>query len=237
MTLTSMLKKNEQDKKEADRVKREWISGISHDLKTPLTYISGYSSMLMKEVYPWSEEERKEFLSIIHRKADHLRELVQDLNQTVHDQIPLQRVEMDLIELVRRVAADIISAPWAADYFLTIDSMPEQLRMNCDPKLLTRALRNLLINAIAHNPAGTEIAIFIAQREPKMAEIRVEDNGVGFDETNQSHMNQGFPSSSRSGLGISIAKQLIQSHGGELSIRSQRDKGTTITIQMPTESI
>ncbi|GAA0852691.1 hypothetical protein GCM10008915_71380 [Bifidobacterium pullorum subsp. gallinarum] len=239
MTLTSTLKQIEQDKRDAEQVKREWISGISHDLKTPLTYISGYSSMLMNEGYPWSEEERKEFLSIIHQKADHLRELVQDLNETIDDQIPIQREDLDLIELVRRIAADVISAPGATNYFLTIDSKPERLRLKCDSKLLTRALRNLLVNAIAHNPAGTEITIRITQNESQVVELSVEDNGVGFsfNEANQKHFDQDSPSSGRSGLGLSIARQFIQSLGGELTIRSQKNQGTSITIQLPTETI
>lgn len=236
MILTSTLMQNEQDKREAEQVKREWISGISHDLKTPLTYISGYSSMLVDEGYPWSEEERKEFLYIIHQKANHLRELVQDLNQTVYDQIPVQREDMDLIELVRRIAADIISAPWAANYFLTIDSIPELLRIKSDSKLLTRALHNLLVNAIVHNPAGTEIKIGITLHESQMVELRVEDNGVGFS-FNETIVDQEFPSSSRSGLGLSIARQLIQALDGELTISSQKNQGTTITIKLPTETI
>jgi signal transduction histidine kinase len=232
LLLTNTLKENHQDKLKSEQVKQEWIRGISHDLKTPLTYISGYSAMLLNPGYEWSDAEQKEFQSIIGQKAAHLQELVQDLNETVHAQIPVKKEDVDLIELVRRTLADVGSAPWASGYSLLLDSKPIGLVVSCDSRLLMRALRNLLVNAIVHNPEGTEIVVHIKRDGDQIAEIVVVDNGNGISDT----LAEGeYASSSQghSGLGLSIARQLIEAHGGKLSVLSQINKGTSISIQLP----
>ncbi|MFD1954171.1 sensor histidine kinase [Paenibacillus thailandensis] len=220
-TLASTLEANEKALQQAEQTKREWIRGISHDLKTPLTYISGYSNMLISKEYRWSEAEREEFLAIIQQKAAHVQELVQDLNETVHGQIPLRAEKVDIVELVRRTVADVGSAPWANGYLFRMDSELSQIPADCDPKLLTRAIRNLLVNAVVHNSEGTTIAVRVS-RLREAAEIRIEDNGTGFSETAE-----------HSGLGLSIAKQLIEAHGGTLTVHSKPNEGTTLSIGLP----
>ncbi|MFE5319256.1 sensor histidine kinase [Paenibacillus sp. NPDC056579] len=227
--LSSTLRRNEEALQESEQVKREWIRGISHDLKTPLTYISGYSAMLMNSEYRWSVEEQKEFLSIIHQKAVHLQELVQDLNETPHGQIPLKVEKTDIVELVRRTVADVSSAPWATGYLFTMNPEPDRIWVTCDPKLMTRAIRNLLVNAVVHNPEGTKIAVRISQRHDRTTEIQIEDNGVGFGEMRGLNDET---SSARSGLGLSIANKLIEAHDGHLVVHSKPSEGTTLSIRL-----
>ncbi|MBW7454397.1 sensor histidine kinase [Paenibacillus sepulcri] len=233
LLLTNTLKENHQDKLKSEQVKQEWIQGISHDLKTPLTYISGYSAMLLNPGYQWSEAEQKEFQSVIGQKAAHLQELVQDLNENIHTQIPIKLNEVDLIELVRRTLADVSSAPWASGYSLMLDSSETLgLVVSCDSKLLMRSLRNLLVNAIVHNPEGTEIEVHIKRGGDQIAEIDVVDNGIGINDSLSKGENA-TSSQGRSGLGLSIAKQLIEAHGGKMSVMSQINKGTSISIKLP----
>ncbi|MDQ0058765.1 sensor histidine kinase [Paenibacillus harenae] len=224
--LASTLKANEEALRQSEQTKREWIRGISHDLKTPLTYISGYSNMLINKEYGWSEAERLEFLTIIQQKADHLQELVQDLNETVHGQIPLRTERVDLVEIVRRTAADVGSAPWASGYLLRLDSESDLIMADCDPRLIMRAIRNLLVNAVVHNPEGTMITVRIMQRPDRTAEIRIEDNGIGFND-----------SVDRPGLGLSIAKQLVEAHGGKMNVHSKPNEGTSLSIRLQAEHI
>lgn len=228
--LAVTLQKNEEDLRGSEQAKEEWIRGISHDLKTPLTYITGYSTILMNQEYNWSEVERREFLSIIQQKAVHLQELVQDLNENIQGQLPLKKDKTDLIELARRAVADISSAPWANGHLFIMDSEQRRIIVDCDPKLLTRAIRNLLVNAVIHNPQGTEIAVFMFVNG-NTAEIRIQDNGVGFSESGV-HGDAVTTSSKREGLGLSIAKQIIHAHGGELKVSSRPDEGTSITIKL-----
>ncbi|MCC3373714.1 sensor histidine kinase KdpD [Cohnella sp. REN36] len=229
--LAATLENNKKELQQSERAKQEWIRGISHDLKTPLTYISGYSTMLLNPEYRWSDAERREFLSVIQQKAAHLQELVLDLNESLQGQVPLKKEETDLVELVRRTVADVGSAPWAAGYPFGMDAEPDSLIVCCDPKLLTRAVRNLLVNAVVHNPEGTEISVRISRLHDRSAEIRIEDNGVGF--SAKPVPSGAAASSGRLGLGMSIARQLIEAHGGDLSVISKPNEGTFLSIRLP----
>ncbi|MBP0725423.1 HAMP domain-containing histidine kinase [Bacillus sp. RG28] len=229
--LAGTLKKNENDLQKSEQAKQEWIRGISHDLKTPLTYISGYSTMLINKEYRWSKTEEMEFLAIIQQKAVHLQELVQDLNETIQGQIPLKKEKEDLVELVRRAVADVGSAPWATGHQFTMEPAPHAILGLYDSKLLTRATRNLLVNAVVHNPGGTEIKVCVSLLNNQTAEIRIEDNGIGFNEAIVK--DDAAASSQHSGLGLSIAKQLVAAHGGDLVITSKRDEGTSLSIKLP----
>ncbi|MET3292131.1 UNVERIFIED_CONTAM: signal transduction histidine kinase [Brevibacillus sp. OAP136] len=230
--LAKTLQKNKTDLQESEQAKQEWIRGISHDLKTPLTYISCYSAMLINTEYQWSEAEKREFLFIISQKAAHLQELVQDLNETIHGKIALKAEQVDIVELVRRSVADVSSGPWATNYLFSMDEQPCEIPLTCDPKLLTRAIRNLLVNAVVHNPEGTKIAVRISQLQDQTTEIQVEDNGIGFSQTLAKN-DTAITSSERSGLGLSIAKQLIEAHGGNLIIISKPNEGTSLSIRLP----
>lgn len=233
--LGSTLQNNEKALREAEQSKQEWIRGISHDLKTPLTYISGYSAMLVHPDYRWSETEKSDFLSVIQQKAAHLQELVEDLNETVNGPIPLNAENTDIVELVRRTVADVSSAPWAAGYAFVMDSEPEQLSISCDPKLMTRAIRNLLVNAVIHNPEDTRIEARIKLLDHRIAEIRIKDNGVGFNQHAARVTIQ--PTSEHAGLGLSIAKKFIEAHGGTIMVQSSLGEGTSILIRLKAEHI
>jgi signal transduction histidine kinase len=186
---------------------------------------------LINSEYGWSAAEQREYLSIIQQKAAHLQELVQDLNETMHGQIPLKAEDADIVELVRRTMADVSSAPWATGYLFTLDPGPDRIWVTCDPKLMTRAIRNLLVNAVVHNPEGTKIAVRISQLHDRTTEIRIEDNGVGFSETlGQNH--EDLTSSAHSGLGLFIANKFIEAHGGNLVVHSKPSEGTTLSIRL-----
>ncbi|WP_084134426.1 sensor histidine kinase [Paenibacillus harenae] len=229
--LAGTLQNNEKALRESEQMKQVWIRGISHDLKTPLTYISGYSAMLTNPEYQWSEAEKREFLSVIQQKAAHLQELVQDLNENIQGHIPLLPETADIVEFVRRAVADVSSAPWANGYHFRMDSEPYPIPVSCDPKLMMRAIRNLLVNAVVHNPEGTKITVRVALLQDGMTEIRIEDNGIGFSETLVKNTAE-ITSSGRSGLGLSIAKQLIEAHGGQFIVASKPGEGTSLSIRL-----
>lgn len=108
-TLTNTLRQNELDKKRLDQLKREWVAGISHDLKTPLTYINGYSTLLLSPKYKWENKDKERFSREIQQKSNHLIELIQDLNLSLQldEGIPLSLSKHNLVEFVRRVVADV----------------------------------------------------------------------------------------------------------------------------------
>lgn len=240
-TLTHTLDRNRRERKKLEQLKQEWIAGISHDLKTPLTYITGYSTMLSTPEFQWSPNKQQEFLLEIQRKAQHMNELIQDLNlsfQLEASKFPLNKEMTDLVELVRRTVADVASAPWAEDYHLSLETVETRLELSIDPKLIQRALRNLLVNSIVHNPKGTKIRVTIQ----KLTEIRIaiEDNGKGMEEETLKHLFQKYyrgtstdAHSEGTGLGMAIAQQLITAHQGRLQVQSRVNEGTTFEIFFP----
>ena len=240
-TLTHTLENNHRERKKMERMKKEWMAGVSHDLKTPLTYLTGYSTMLLSNRFQWSEEKQKEFLLEIQGKAEHMNELIQDLNLSFRlegSNFPLEMENRDVVELVRRTVADVASAPWANGYHLTLEAVESRLDMRIDPKLFQRALRNLLVNSIIHNPKGTRIRVTLQKHTD--VEITIEDNGKGMDEETVEHLFQKYyrgtstdAISEGTGLGMAVAQQLISAHNGRIHVKSRVNEGTTLQILFP----
>ncbi|RUT41443.1 HAMP domain-containing histidine kinase [Paenibacillus anaericanus] len=240
-TLADVLETSKQARSHSDNMQKEWIAGISHDLKTPLTYIKGYSSMLLTPHYEWNTEEKTKFLMEIEHKADHMQELIGDLNLSFRmddQQLPLNLEPTDLVEYVKRIMVDVANDPRAVGYNLSFEADEPYLEKLLDIKLLGRALNNLLLNAILHNPAGTKVHIQITRTTH--LNIRITDDGIGMDEESLEGLfnkyYRGTTTDSRSegtGLGMAIAKQLVLAHGGDIRVTSTVNVGTSITLMLP----
>ncbi|MFJ7950674.1 sensor histidine kinase [Lysinibacillus sp. NPDC096418] len=237
--LTEILKRNDLERAELEKMRKEWTAGISHDLKTPLTYIKGYSFMLTSTEHEWSEQERKEFASLIKKQAIHMENIIEDLNTVFHfdhGHFPLNLKRQDISQFIHGIVIEMTENPLLKQKNIsiginTIQSVP----FTFDEQMLKRAINNLLMNAIIHNPNDTEIMISV-EKSDKL-EIRISDNGVGMNnETRQNLFNRYFRGTSTkipsegTGLGMSIAKQLIEAHQGSISVDSTVNKGTVIHI-------
>lgn len=243
--LSNSLKQAERDRNKLEEAKRDWIAGISHDLKTPLTYITGYSALLLNKDYTWSEEETRAFLSEIHAKGIYIEELIQDLNlsfqmDNMQSPFPLHCGHLNLVDFMQRLIADVANDPRAFRYDLSFDSEEKGIQLTADEKLLYRALQNLLMNAIKHNPSGTSIHINLRKEGDLLAEITISDNGVGMDQealdnlfNKYYHRKAAVASRLGTGLGMNIVKSLIHAHGGHLTVESELSKGTTFRITLP----
>lgn len=240
-TLSDALEKSKQERSRLDEMKKEWIAGISHDLKTPLTYIKGYSSMMLSQQYEWTKEEKTEFLLQIEKKACHMEELIGDLNISfrLDEQQPLLKQEkIDLIEFVRRIVVDVTNDPRAARYQLFLETTEPHIEALVDVKLLQRALHNLVLNAVLHNPEGSNVHIRISQ--DTHLHIIIADDGVGMDEAALDQLfNKYYRGTSTdtlsagTGLGMAIAKQLVLAHGGDIEVTSRVLEGTSVSIKLP----
>lgn len=240
-TLSDVLEKSKQERIQLDEMKREWIAGISHDLKTPLTYIKGYSSMMLSPQYNWTTEEKIKFLKEIEQKADHMQDLIGDLNLSFRldeQQTPLKWEQRDLIEFIRRIVADVTNDPRAAEYNLSIESTESYIETMLDVKLLERALHNLILNAILHNPAGTNVKINITQNAHLC--IVIADDGIGMNKEGVDRLFDKYYRgtstdilSEGTGLGMAIAKQLVLAHGGDIHVTSRVHEGTSISVKLP----
>ncbi|MFJ8530392.1 sensor histidine kinase [Bacillus sp. NPDC094106] len=240
--LTNRLREIETEREQLEKMKREWMAGISHDLKTPLTYITGYSALMLSPDHEWSQEEKEKFLQEIQQKGDHMKELIEDLNLSFRlqdSQIPLRTEEINIVEFTRRIIANITNDPRSEHYYFSFQSDETKIMIPIDTKLLHRSLQNLFINAVLHNHEGTKIHTTISLEDD--IHIIIEDTGAGMDEmTVQNLFKQYYRgtttnvSSEGTGLGMAIAHKIITAHGGTIHVYSEIEKGTTIHITLPT---
>ena len=242
--LSDDLASTKKERERLEEVKTNWIAGVSHDLKTPLSYITGYSSLLLNQTKLWSEEQQKNFLNEIHDKSVVITEMIGDLNlsfklDALGEAYPLNKIRFDLVDFSKRLMADIANNPKAPEYELGFHSNADHVFVHADEKLLYRALQNLVINAITHNPEGTEIEIVIERlEETSQVSITVSDNGIGMDQAVLEKLFTRYyrpeeTDNGSGGLGLSLVKSIIEAHDGSIRVKSRKDKGTKISIQIP----
>lgn len=243
--LTYQLNTAEKERKELDEIRKNWTAGVTHDLKTPLSYIQGYAAMLRSE-HKWGDGEIKEFAKIIEEKSLYMEQLIDDLS-VVYEfdkmQIPLNLRSTDLVAFVKNVLKDFRQYPMANDHSIHLHVKDEgNILLAFDQTLLKRALENFLMNAIVHNPSQTKITVSIGTTKD-FTFIEVKDDGIGMDEqTIQQLFNQyyrGTPTDKShlgSGLGMSIAKQFIERQRGQINVESEPNKGTQIKILFPNQN-
>ncbi|MDZ5712670.1 sensor histidine kinase [Jeotgalibacillus haloalkalitolerans] len=241
--LTQTLKENEEQREKMTSTREEWISGISHDLKTPLSSISGYANMLETEEYTWSAEETRAFAGTISSKAIYMKDLLEDLTLTYrikNDALPIEMEQTDIDELIRRTIISFMNNPVYSDKKLSYHSLSNQMMAEIDPKWFQRIMNNLIENALRYNPAGTKITVTLATIEQHLLQIKIADDGIGMDQATVNHLfNRYFrgtntsDSGSGTGLGMAITKQLVQLHKGSINVNSKPGKGTIFRILLP----
>lgn len=241
--LSSSLKEEERKRKEFEEQRRDWAAGITHDLKTPLSYIQGYSNMLLSEDYDWTKAEQKNFLQIIRDKSEYTKALIDDLGLAFQvedeDSIRLQKEKLELVESLRQVLAEIANYPNHHSNFELATDVNE-LYVLGDNKLLHRAFSNLLINSLTHNPDDVTIKVTIQGNQADNV-IRISDNGKGMNEDEVAHLFDRYYRGTASdthiagtGLGMAIVKQIIDLHGGSIQVESKPGTGTSFIIKLPT---
>ncbi|MGG4345761.1 sensor histidine kinase [Paenibacillus lautus] len=243
-SLRVKLQANEIERSRIEEAKQEWIAGISHDLKTPLTYIKGYSALLLNEQYEWSKEEAISFIREMDDKGKHMEELIQDLSLVTQlnradGALPLQKTNQDIVEFTKRVVADISNNPQASSYHLHFLADLPAIYVDFDSKFMQRILQNMMMNSILHNPEHTDIYVQISNIG-EHAVIRIKDNGVGMPAHMLEHLFQQYyrgtttdSSSEGTGLGMAIVYKLVQAHGGTIHVESEPSQGTSFTIRLP----
>ncbi|USK36447.1 HAMP domain-containing histidine kinase (plasmid) [Bacillus sp. F19] len=229
------LRKNEEFQIKTDKTREEWITGLSHDLKTPLSSIYGYSTLLESNTYDWSQDETRDFGHTIKEKAEYMSELIEDLNLTYRlksHALPINKEKREIVSFLKELIAQYKSQ----ENTIFIDSTSHSIFLEIDPKWFTRIINNLLLNAIKHNPVGTVINIKLNQLD-KSTFIFIEDNGNGMDEETVSNLfNRYYRGGSTkegddgSGLGMAIAYQLVIAHNGEVEVMSKKNIGTTVKL-------
>lgn len=239
--LSCQLERSELERERSDRMREEWIAGLSHDLKTPLSSIFGYAQLLRTSQYDWQREEVAEFAEIMVEKAEYMDGLVQDLNllyRLKHAADALRRERRSMNEVVGEAVARIAEDPAWSEYECRWEPSPEVIYYHVDATAFRRMMDNIIINAMLHNPKGTRVTVYVRKLNPEGFVIGFEDNGVGMDEATLDSLFQRYyrgtdtdRSSSGSGLGMAIAKEIAEAHGGAVEVRSGIGRGTAIVVR------
>ena len=224
---------------EAEQRLRRFIADASHELRTPLTSIRGYAD-LFGYAAANTPEERDKHLTRLRTEAARMSVLLDDLLLLARldadePETPLRLAEANLAELVRQ-AADAFRAGHPA-HPLTVTAVPVRLRL--DPLRIRQVLDNLLTNAAVHTPPDTPVSVSVVVADDS-AEVRVHDAGPGIAQHDQDRIFDRFyrvdKTRSRdrggSGLGLAVARSLVQAHGGTLTATSEPGS-TTFTVRLP----
>jgi signal transduction histidine kinase len=179
--------------------------------------------------------------AVIREQALHMDALLDDLNLSFRlraEALPLTRQRLDLVELVRDATVELANDPRAEGREIAFDAPAGPVLAAVDPPWFGRALRNLLVNAAAHNPAGTHVRVAVA-REGSEAVVTVADDGTGMDASTLARLFDRYYRGTSTatdvegtGLGMAIARQLVEAHGGHIEVESAPARGTTVRIRL-----
>ncbi len=242
--LSRQLRAVEQERSRLEEAKTNWIAGVSHDLKTPLSYITGYSSLLLEHGKTWTSAETEKFLHEIHDKSVVISDLIGDLNlsfkmDAMSTTYPLTKKHFDLVDFSKNLLADIASGPKAARHEFSFNSNVDSISIYADEKLIYRAFQNIVMNAVTHNPQNTSIELGVFHdTDSGQLSVMVTDSGVGMSEGTVKNLFHRYyrPNESENvsgGLGLSVAKSIIEAHDGRIGVKSEIGVGTSIEIVLP----
>lgn len=227
---------------DTERIRREWIANITHDLKTPLSPIKGYAELLMDNPVPDSETIQ-EYGEIILKNVNHTEKMMNDLKLTYQldsGAVPYHPQMVRIVRFLKELVIDIVNDPAFANRSIEFESNIQECEVCLDIDLFRRAVNNLIINALTHNPPETKVTISIDTDPKKRILICISDNGIGMSNKEQSELfNRYYRGTNMkekpegSGLGLAIAKQIITLHNGNIAVKSKRGEGTRFTIVFP----
>lgn len=239
------IRNSDKLQKETERVRSEWIANITHDLKTPLSPIKGYAELLTSNA-EIDKETMQEYGEIILKNVNHTEKLINDLKLTYQldsGAMPFQPQKINLVRYTKELVIDIINDPAFKDRDIVFESKVQDLEISIDTDLLRRAVNNLIINALTHNPQETKVKISVDVNANQEACIYISDNGKGMSNEEQAELfNRYYRGTNTkekpegSGLGLAIAKQIITLHNGDIAVNSKLNKGTQFTIILPLEN-
>lgn len=226
-----------------DRSRRAFVADVSHELRTPLTNIKSYSETLLDAEIE-DKEISKNFLGVINSEADRMTRLVTDLlvlSRLEHTEDALKLAPCDVQSLVGQIVETMSISAQKSKLTLTYVKGTEAENIMVDRDKINQVVVNIISNAIKYTPEGGTISVLCGSRENSLY-ISVSDTGMGIPEKDLPMIFDRFyrvdKARSRkqggTGLGLAIAKEIVEAHKGSISIDSEYGKGTTVTVNLPT---
>ena len=230
---------------ENEKLRANLLRSISHDLRTPLTSISGNASMLLSDFEKLDNDTIRQMCGDIYDDSAWLTNLVENLLAVTKIEEGRMRLQKQphLVEEIITEALQHISRK-QTEHTVTVHHENELLLARCDARLIIQVIINLVDNAIKYTPAGSHITITTKQNE-QHTEISVADNGAGIPDSEKEKVFQMFYSGSNPiadcrrslGLGLSLCKSIITAHGGEIAVTDNAPAGTIFTFTIPSGEV
>jgi len=225
-----------------DNMRREFVANVSHELRTPLTSIKSYSETLMDGALDDTETANR-FLGVINSEADRMTRLVKDLLQLSrleNEQLQWNMQAFRFDSLVKSSVEKMELSAKEKGQIVECFSIGDKPQVLADKDKIEQVILNLLTNAIKYTPEGGKITVYVG-RMYSDAYVKVVDSGIGIPKEDIDRVFERFyrvdKARSRemggTGLGLSIAKEITEAHNGSISITSQLNKGTEVTVRLP----
>lgn len=237
-----MIQHEYREKEHYEKGRKELISNLSHDLRTPLASVLGYAEMLKNGVYD-DETEEKQYIDIIYRKAVYMEKLLMELleySRLELGTIRLQKEKMNLAEFVRELLIEYYPVFEKNDYELEVEISDTPVIGTWDREKLGRVFRNLIDNALKYGMDGKKLKITV-EKHDKQAVVEIRDFGKGIPTKDISHVTQRFYRADHArnskkggmGLGLYIVQEIVKLHDGSVQIESKEMQGTIINLRLP----
>ncbi|MBK3495900.1 HAMP domain-containing histidine kinase [Viridibacillus sp. YIM B01967] len=244
--LSEKLNEHEKERDHLDQMREEWISNVSHDMKTPLASIQGYAELMKDGARDLTTDEVQEYSTIVEKKSIYMKDLLDDLNLTTrlrNQQLPMHFEVINIVSFMRELTIDLLNDPQFGERQVEFVSNVDNLVHKVDKKLLKRAVLNFIYNALVHNDENVCVTIRIDAVYPQGGQsllyktrITISDNGRGISAKDLEQVFDRYyrgtntKNTHGTGLGMAIARDIIFAHHGDLELSSIENKGTKIVI-------
>lgn len=240
---SKILEEQRRDLRKKETARANWISGVSHDIRTPLSMVMGYAGQLENSEELSGENRRK--AEIIRRQSTRMKNLINDLNlssKLEYNMQPLRLQPVNLVAIARQSVVDYMNSDLEENYPVEWNTAEEMdaCMIKGDKELLLRAVNNLFNNSRAHNPDGCRISVEV-QAGPQEYHIFVEDDGIGITDekleelrsTPHYMMSDDGTTEPRHGLGLLIVQQIVSAHSGTVMFEHGKQKGFAVRLTFP----
>ncbi|MBC7230912.1 MAG: PAS domain-containing protein [Actinobacteria bacterium] len=236
------LEEEKRQLQELDRLKNRLLASVTHELKTPLNAIIGFSELLLSGTYGDLEERQRRYLENILAGGRHLLELINEILEYMRAQaesLTLNLEELDAGGLLRNVADIMRQEAARGGIELSVEAASGGHHVHADRRRITQVLFNLLSNAIKFTPPGGRVTLRAFARHDGVV-MEVEDTGVGISSEDQKRLfmeftqvGEGERRGGGTGLGLALSRKLVELHGGKIWVESEPGKGSTFSFLLP----